>query len=78
MTELTDVDRAMLDLAFTRYKYAGRFEADVRDRWGISSVKFWMRVDWLLEQPEALAYDAVNVRRMLRLRSARRRARTAR
>lgn len=78
MAELTDTDKAMLTLAFARYGYAGRFEADVREKFDLSSVRYWQRVEWLLEQPEAEAWDAVNVRRLLRLRAARRRVRTAR
>lgn len=77
MTELSDDDKAMLDLAFAHYAHGGAREAAVRERWGISSVRYWQRVDWLLEQPDALAYDPINTRRLLRLREARRAARSA-
>lgn len=76
--DLTDRDKAMLTLDDTRFRHAGAKEAAIRDQFGISPTRFWQRVDWLLEQPEALEWDAQVVRRLGRLRAGRRGQRSAR
>jgi len=69
--DLTDTDRAMLDLEGELFKYLGAKEATVRQRFGLSLVQFNARVLWLIEQPAALAYAPATVRRLQRLRDRR-------
>ena len=69
--DLTDTDRAMLDLEGELYRYLGAKEATVRQRFGLSLVQFNARVLWLIEQPAGLAYAPATVRRLQRLRDMR-------
>lgn len=74
---LSDDDKAMLDLAGARYKYAGARDAAIREQFDISPTAFHARVNALLDRPEALAYAPMTVKRLVRLRDARRVARSA-
>lgn len=75
---LSDDERAMIDFERAWWKYASAKETEVRRRWGISSTVYYLRLNALLERPEALAYDPMTVRRLVRLREIRRLARSAR
>ena len=72
---LNDRDRATLDLAAAHYAHAGRREHDIAETFGESAARFWQRVNALLDQPEAEAAMPAVVRRLRRLREARRVAR---
>jgi hypothetical protein len=52
-------------------------EAAVRRRFGISPARYHHLLNRLIERPEALEYDPMLVRRLRRLREARRRKRFA-
>lgn len=78
MTELTDIERAMLDFEGERWKYAGAKEAAVRETFELSSTVYYQRLNALLSRPEALAYAPMTVKRLVRLRDARRANRSAR
>jgi hypothetical protein len=47
----------------------------VRDRFGISSVRYHQLLNRLIDRPEALQYDPMLVQRLRRLRDTRRRRR---
>jgi hypothetical protein len=53
-------------------------EAAIRERFGMSPARYYQALNRLLDQPEALSYDPMLVRRLRRLREARRRKRFAR
>lgn len=78
MAGLTDEHRAILDLERTWWKYAGAKEAEVLARFGYTSTRYYQVLNWLIDQPEALAADPMTVRRLLRLREQRGRQRSAR
>lgn len=78
MTPLTDEQKAYLDLERAWWKFAGAKEGAIRDRFGISSTIYYQRLNALLDQPAALEYDPMGVRRLRRLRAARQRQRSAR
>lgn len=78
MNELTDNERHMLDFEGERWKYAGAKEAAVRERFELSSIVYYQRLNALLTRPEALAYAPMTVKRLVRLRDARRSNRSAR
>jgi hypothetical protein len=61
----------------TRFEYAGAREAAIRDLFGESSTRFYHRLNAILDDPAALAYNAVLVNRLRRLRDLRQRQRHA-
>jgi uncharacterized protein DUF3263 len=77
-TSLDDRSRALLDFERTWWKLAGPKERTIRDRFGLSAARYYQVLNKLIDLPEALAYDPMLVRRLRRLRTARRRARFAR
>ena len=70
--DLTDRDHLTLQLEGVRFKYAGIKETRVRELFGETPARYYQRLDGLLERPEALAAYPMTVRRLVRLREARR------
>lgn len=72
---MTDTDRAILDFERENswWKYAGSKEAEIRERFGLSSTRYYQRLAQLVRDPEAEAYDAFTVRRLRSIVSRRRR-----
>lgn len=73
---LTDPDRAALDFEGRWYRFAGRKDSDILSELGETPTVHYARVNRLLDDPDALAYSPVLVRRLRRLRDARRAVRT--
>lgn len=78
MGNLTDDDKAVLDLERRWWKYAGVKEQTIRDTFGWSSTRYYQVLNALIDEPEALAYDPLLVRRLRRLRDARAEQRSSR
>lgn len=78
MPELTETETAVLDFAGRTYRYQGTREADILTEFEWSLPRHSQVLDALLDRPEALAYDPLIVRRLIRLRDRRRRGRTQR
>jgi hypothetical protein len=76
--ELSTRDAAMLDFERQWWKYAGAKEQAVRDKFDMSSTRYYQVLNALIDRPESLAFDPLLVRRLRRLRAARQRARSAR
>ena len=76
--ELSDRDREVLDFERQWWKYAGAKEQAVREKFDMSSTRYYQVLNALIDRPEALAHDPLLVRRLRRLRAARQRARSAR
>lgn len=72
---LPERDAAILDLERTAWTLPGRKEALVKERLGLSPTTYYKLLGALLDDPEALAYDPLVVRRLRRVRDRRRRAR---
>ncbi|MEX0990926.1 MAG: DUF3263 domain-containing protein [Actinomycetota bacterium] len=70
--------RAILDLERTAWQLTGSKEREIRELLGISPARYHQLLNRLIDRPEALAYDPMLVRRLRRLRDARRRKRVAR
>lgn len=68
---LDDDERAMLDLERSWWQHPGAKEQAIRDRFGVSAVTFYQRLNQLIDTEAALAHDPVLVRRLQRVRSAR-------
>ena len=75
---LPDRDREVLDFERQWWKYAGAKEQAVREKFDMSSTRYYQVLNALIDRPEALAHDPLLVRRLRRLRAARQRARSAR
>jgi Protein of unknown function (DUF3263) len=70
-------DRARAILEFERGWWQGRGpkERAIRSRFGLSSARYYQLLNRLIDSPEALAHDPMLVKRLRRLRLARRRQR---
>lgn len=75
--ELTQIERAVLDFERQWWKYPGAKETAVRERFEMSSTRYYQVLNALIDRPAALAYDALLVHRLRRLRAARARQRSA-
>ena len=73
-------DRDQQILAFERqwWKYAGAKEQAIREKFDMSSARYYQVLNALIDRPEALAADPLLVRRLRRLRASRQRQRQAR
>ena len=70
-------ERELQILAFERqwWKHAGAKEQAIRDAFDLSATRYYQILNALLDNPAALAHDAVLVGRLRRLRAARTRIR---
>ncbi len=73
-------ERAQRILAFERqwWKYAGAKEQAIRELFDMSATRYYQVLNALIDEPSALAYDPMLVKRLRRLRASRQRARSAR
>lgn len=76
--ELTERDREILEFERGWWKYSGARESAIREKFDISSTRYFQLLNWLIDQPAALEADPVTVHRILRLRTARQAQRSAR
>lgn len=74
--ELTDRDHQILNFENLWWKSAGAKEAQIREQFSMSPTLYYARLNTLLDEPTAMADHPMTVRRLLRLRAARREART--
>jgi hypothetical protein len=77
-SELSARDAEMLDFERQWWKYAGAKEQAVREKFDMSSTRYYQVLNALIDRPEALAHDPLLVRRLRRLRATRQRQRSAR
>ena len=75
---LSERDREILNFERQWWKYAGAKEQAVREKFEMSSTRYYQVLNALIDRPEALVFDPLLVRRLRRLRAARQRARSAR
>ena len=75
--ELTDRDLDILAFERQWWKYAGAKETAILEQFVMSATRYYQVLNALLDQPAALEHDPTLVRRLLRLRDARRRQRVA-
>jgi len=72
---LTDRDRKILDLERTWWTESEPKDAQIRERFELSTTRYHQLLAELLDDEEALSYDPLVVRRLRRQRDRRRRAR---
>ena len=78
MTDLTDLERQILDFeASGWWRYLDAKESAVFSEFGMSATRYYMVLNSLIDRPEAMAYDPMVVKRLQRLREARRRRRAS-
>lgn len=77
-TRLSERDQDILDFERQWWKYAGAKEAAVREKFDMSSTRYYQVLNALIDRSEALESDPLLVRRLRRLRSQRQRQRSAR
>jgi hypothetical protein len=70
-------DKMTLDLERRWWKFPAAKEAAIRDLFSESSVRYYQRLNALIDRPEAMEYDAALVRRLQRLRARRQAVRSA-
>jgi hypothetical protein len=74
---LTRREHEMLTFERQWWRSAGAKETAIRERFGVTPTRYYQALNALVDQPAALAADPLLVRRLRRLRSARRRGRSA-
>jgi hypothetical protein len=77
-TSLDDRDRRILEFERQWWKYAGAKEQAIRDLFDMSGTRYYQILNGLIDDPAALAFDPMLVKRLRRMRAARQRARSAR
>ena len=72
---LTDRDRAILDFERSWWTEPGPKESAIRARFELSPTRYYKLLSEMLDDPAAVDYDPLVVRRLRRVRDVRRRAR---
>lgn len=76
--DLTGQQVEVLEFERQWWKYPGAKETAVRERFDMSSTRYYQVLNALIDQPAALEADPMLVRRLRRLRDARQAQRSAR
>ena len=74
-TGLSERDKQILDFERQWWRQPGAKEQAIRDTFGVSTTRYYQRLNALLDDPRALEHDPVVVQRLRRLRTTRRRGR---
>src|SRR5262249_18637567 len=74
---LSDREREILAFERLWWRHAGAKERAIRELFGVSSTRYYQLLNALIEKPEAVAEDAMLIKRLRRLRATRQRARAA-
>lgn len=72
---LTERARAILDFERSWWTHPGPKETAIRERFDLSPTRYYGILNELLEDPAAMDYDPLLIRRLRRLRDRRRRMR---
>jgi hypothetical protein len=71
-------DRQILEFERQWWKYAGAKEQAIRELFDMSGTRYYQILNGLIDDPAALAFDPMLVKRLRRMRASRQRARSAR
>lgn len=77
-SRLSDRDKQVLEFERQWWKYAGAKEQAIRELFDMSATRYYQILNGLIDDPAALAFDPMLVKRLRRLRATRQRARSAR
>ena len=72
---LSERQRAIIDFERTWWQIDGSKEAAIRERFALSTTRYYQLLNQLIDLSDATGYDPLVVRRLQRLRAQRRRAR---
>lgn len=72
---LSELERSVLEFERTHPDHGGRKDDAVRTQVGVSPARYYQVLNLAIDSPAALAYDPQLVRRLLRIRERRMRAR---
>lgn len=75
---LDERDARLLDFERAWWKFAASKDEGIREQFGMSTTRYYQALNALLDDPAALAYDPLLVRRLRRERDRRQRERSAR
>jgi hypothetical protein len=78
MPELTEREREILAFEREWFRTPGSKERVVRERFGVSATRYYQILNELIDSPQAAAFDPMLVKRLQRMREARKRQRAAR
>ena len=77
-SSLNQRDRQILEFERQWWKYAGAKEQAIRELFDMGATRYYQILNALIDNPDALAFDPMLVKRLRRMRAARQRARSAR
>ena len=77
-SSLSQRDRQILEFERQWWKYAGAKEQAIRELFDMSATRYYQIINARIDNPDALAFDPMLVKRLRRMRAARQRARSAR
>ena len=75
---LSERDREILDLERRWWDFTGTKEQAIREKFDMSTTRYYQVLNALIDREDALAFDPLLVKRLRRLRAARQRTRSAR
>lgn len=75
---LGEREARLLDFERAWWKFAGTKDEGIREQFGMSTTRYYQALNTLLDDPAAMAYDALLVKRLRRERDRRQRERSAR
>ena len=75
---LSEVERAMLDLEGGTWRVPGLKEQAIKDRFAMTSTRYYQRLNGLLSRREAWEYAPTTVSRLRRVRASHARSKTVR
>ena len=77
-SSLSQRDRQILEFERQWWKYAWAKEQAIRELFDMSATRYYQIINALIDNPDALAFDPMLIKRLSRMRAARQRARSAR
>lgn len=75
---LPERDQRILEFERQWWKFAGAKEQAIREQFDMSATRYYQVLNALIDQPAALRFDPMLVKRLQRMRASRQRARSAR
>lgn len=75
---LSQRDQRILEFERQWWKFAGAKEQAIREQFDMSATRYYQVLNALIDQPAALSFDPMLVKRLQRMRASRQRARSAR
>jgi hypothetical protein len=75
---LSEQEQQVLQFERQWWRYAGAKEQAIRDQFGLNATRYYQILNGLLDDPAAMQFDPLLVKRLRRLRESRQKARTSR